>query len=92
MFDGRDVNRFIMPEGVASPALGNYPQQKIVDAMQRDIGFYGKREIKLEEGETAREKIADHARQRFSKSSGRDFSNLSTCEAIGAIEVNQAEI
>jgi phenylpropionate dioxygenase-like ring-hydroxylating dioxygenase large terminal subunit len=86
VFDGRHVNRFIMPEGVASPALGNYPQQKIVDAMQRDIGFYGKREIKVEEGETAREKIADHARQRFSKSSGRDFSNLSTCEAIDLIQ------
>ena len=44
------------PEGVPSPALGNYPQQKIVDAMQRDIEFYGKREIKLNAGETAREK------------------------------------
>ena len=74
------------PEGVPSPALGNYPQQKIVDAIQRDIEFYGKREIKVQEGETAREKIAERARERFTKSIGRDFSNLSTSEAVDLIQ------
>ena len=86
VFDGRHVNRFVMPEGVASPALGDYPQQKIVDAMQRDIAFYADREITLGEGETARERIADHARRRFSKSTGRDFSKLSTSEAVDLIQ------
>lgn len=86
VFDGRHVNRFVMPEGVASPALGDYPQQKIVDAMQRDMPFYGNKPIQLAEGESARERIADHARARFSKSSGRDFSKLSTSEAIDLIQ------
>ena len=86
VFDGRHVNRFVMPEGVASPALGNYPEQRIVDAMQRDIAFYANKEITLQPGESARERIADHARARFSKSSGRDFSQLSTCEAIDLIQ------
>lgn len=78
VFDGRHVSRFIMPEGVASPALGDYPQQKIVDAIQRDIGFYAKGNIQLAPGESAREKLADHARARFSKTSGKDYSKLST--------------
>jgi phenylpropionate dioxygenase-like ring-hydroxylating dioxygenase large terminal subunit len=86
VFDGRHVSRFIMAEGVASPALGNYPQQKIVDAIQRDIGFYAKGDITVGPGETAREKIADHARARYSKSSGKDFSKLSTSEAVDLIQ------
>ncbi len=86
VFDGRHVNRFIMPEGVASPALGDYPQQKIVDAMQRDMEFYASAEINLNEGESARERMADHARARFSSSTGRDFSSLSTCEAVDLIQ------
>ena len=87
VFDGRHVNRFVMPEGVASPALGDYPQQKILAAIQRDIGFYAnKGPLELAEGETARERMADHARARFSKSSGRDFSNLSTSEAVDLIQ------
>lgn len=86
VFDGRHVSRFIMAEGVASPALGNYPQQKIVDAIRRDIGFYAKGDITVGPGETAREKIADHARARFSKTSGKDFSKLSTSEAVDLIQ------
>ena len=86
VFDGRHVNRFIMPEGVASPALGeSYPQQKIVDAMRRDMSFYAKAPD-LAEGESARERMADHARARFSKSTGRDFSELSTSEALDLIQ------
>lgn len=86
VFEGRHVNRFVMPEGVASPALGDYPEQKIVEAMQRDMPFYGGREIKLKDGETARERMADLARERFSQSTGRDFSGLSTCESIDLIQ------
>ena len=86
VFDGRHVNRFVMPEGVASPALGALPQQAIVDAMQRDMPFYGKKPITLAEGETAREKMADAARAKFSKAGGRDYSQLSTSEAIDLIQ------
>ena len=86
VFDGRHVNRFIMPSGVASPVLGDYPQQQIVDALQRGVTFYANREITVGEGESAREKIADHARMRFSKSTGCDFFKLSTTEAIDLIQ------
>ncbi len=86
VFDGRHVNRFVMPEGVASPALGNYPQQKIVDAMRRDMAFYSRADITVGAGETARERIADHARARVSKATGRDFSNQSTSESIDLIQ------
>lgn len=86
VFEGRHVNRFIMPEGVASPALGDYPQQKIVGAMQRDMPFYGKTPIRLAAGESARERMAEHARSKFSKATGRDFSQLSTCEAVDLIQ------
>jgi hypothetical protein len=48
--------------------------------------FYGGRDIVVGEGETAREKVADRARERFSKATGRDFSNLSTCEAVDLIQ------
>ena len=60
VFDGRHVNRFVMPEGVASPALGNYPEQRIVDAMQRDISFYANKEITVQPGESARERATPH--------------------------------
>ncbi len=86
VFNGRHVNRFVMPEGVASPALGDYPQQKIVDAMQRDMAFYGKEKILLKDGENARERMAEHARDQYSKASGRDFSKLSTSEAVDLIQ------
>ncbi len=57
IFDGRHVNRFVMPEGVASPALGNYPEQKIADAMRRDIAFYSNREIELTKGKALGKKL-----------------------------------
>lgn len=84
--EGRHVSRFIMLEGVASPLLGDVPQQKIVNDMQRDISFYGNRPIVVGEGETARAKLAEHARQRFSKSTGRDFSALSDSESVDLIQ------
>ncbi|GAB5413838.1 MAG: aromatic ring-hydroxylating dioxygenase subunit alpha [Congregibacter sp.] len=86
VFDGRHVNRFVMPEGVASPARGSYPQQKIVDAMQRDMTFYSSSDITLQEGERARDRVAAHAREKYSKASGRDFSDLSTSEALDLIQ------
>ncbi len=85
--EGRHVSRFIMLEGVPSPILGDVPEQKIVADMQRDIGFYaGGRPIEVGEGETARAKLAEHARYRISKSSGRDFSKLSDCESVDLIQ------
>jgi hypothetical protein len=84
--EGRHVSRFIMLEGVASPLLGKVPEQKIVSDMQRDIGFYANRNIEVGPGETARAKLAAHARVRFSKSSGQDMSQLSDSESVDLIQ------
>ena len=55
-------------------------------AMRRDMAFYSRADITVGEGETARERIADHARARVSKATGRDFSNQSTSESIDLIQ------
>ena len=87
MFEaGRHVSRFIMLEAVASPALGNIPQEAIVGAMQRDMPFYGSEPIEFAPGETARSKIGEHVRKRLSKSSGQGMSHLSDCESLDLIQ------
>ena len=86
VFPGRHVSRFIMPEGVASPALGAVPEQKIVDDIQRDIGFYRGREITVQPGETARARLAAVARERLSKAAKQDFSQLSDSESVDLIQ------
>ncbi len=86
VFPGRHVSRFIMLEGVASPSLAEVPQQKIVDDMQRDIGFYRGHDITVGPGESARAKLAAHARERISRSAKQDFSKLSDSESIDLIQ------
>ena len=86
VFAGRHVSRFIMLEGIASPALGEVPEQKIVADMQRDIGFYRGRDLTVGPGETARAKLAAHARERISKSAKQDFSKLSDSESVDLIQ------
>ena len=83
---GRHVSRFIMLEGVASPALGDYPQQQIVADMQRDIGFYANKTITVGPEETARAKLAEHARTRLSKATQCDHSALSDSESVDLIQ------
>jgi hypothetical protein len=54
--------------------------------MQRDMEFYASADLTLQPGEAAREVVAAHARKKYSKASGRDFSGLSTSEAIDLIQ------
>lgn len=84
--EGRHVSRFIMLEGIPSPALGDVSEERIVADMRRDIGFYNGRPIEVGPGETARAKLAEHARSRISRSSGQDFSKLSDCESVDLIQ------
>jgi phenylpropionate dioxygenase-like ring-hydroxylating dioxygenase large terminal subunit len=87
---GRHVSRFIMLEGVPSPALnkavGAELEESIVAAMQRDMPFYGSRPMPLDEGESARHRLADHVRSRLGKSSGQDMSKLSDSESLDLIQ------
>ena len=86
VFEGRHVSRFIMLEGIASPVLGHVQPERIVADMQRDVGFYGKKPIELAPGQSARAALAAHARARFSKSTGQDFSKLSDSESVDLIQ------
>ncbi len=83
---GRHVNRFIMLEGVPSPALGQVTPESIVSAMQRDMPFYGSKPIALAPGESARAKMGEHVRARLGKSTGQDMSALSDCESLDLIQ------
>ena len=84
--EGRHVNRFIMLEGVPSPALGAVSPSSIVSAMQRDMPFYGSKPIALAPGQSARARMGDHVRQRLGKSTGQDMSALSDCESLDLIQ------
>ena len=86
VFEGRHVSRFIMLEGVPSPALGKTSNETIIAAMQRDMPFYAGRPIEPEPGESARVKLGEHVRKRLSKSSGQDLSSLSDCESLDLIQ------
>lgn len=83
---GRHVSRFIMMEGIASPAIPGLPQEEIVKAMQRDMPFYGKRPIELAPGQSARARMGEHVRMRLGQSTGHDMSALSDCESLDLIQ------
>jgi phenylpropionate dioxygenase-like ring-hydroxylating dioxygenase large terminal subunit len=84
--DIRHVNRMISVQGVASPALAHTSQESIVSHMRRDLPFYGGEPIELQEGDSARGKLAERAREKMSKASGRDLTSLSDTESLDLIQ------
>jgi phenylpropionate dioxygenase-like ring-hydroxylating dioxygenase large terminal subunit len=77
------VNRMITPVGVASGHIRDIDEQQIVDAMfmTRDDP-----DAKLPVGGTARELLAERKRRELAQRTGRDYSYLTDCEALDAIE------
>lgn len=77
------VNRMITPVGVASAHTHDIAEQQIVDAMfmTRDDP-----DAKVPDGGTARELLAERKRRQLGESTGGDFSHLTDCEALDAIE------
>jgi hypothetical protein len=77
------VNRMITPVGIASGHRHDVSEQQIVDAM-----FMTKDDpdATVPEGGTARELLAERKRRELSVRTGRDFSALTDCEALDAIE------
>lgn len=77
------VNRMITPVGVASSHTHGVGEQQIVDAMfmTRDDP-----DATVPEGGTARELLAERKRRELTQRTGRDFSDLTDCEALDAIE------
>ncbi len=79
----RHVNRMITPVGIASGHRHGVSEQQIVDAM-----FMTKDDpaALVPDGGTARELLADKKGRELSERTGRDFSDLTDCEALDAIE------
>jgi phenylpropionate dioxygenase-like ring-hydroxylating dioxygenase large terminal subunit len=79
----RHINRMITPVGVASSHVHDVEEQQIVNAMfmTRDDP-----DALLGDGESARRLLADRKRSELKQKTGRDYSDLSDCEALDAIE------
>ena len=82
----RHVSRMISVQGVPSPLTQDFAPEKTIEHMRRDVPFFAGRPIHVGEGETARGQLAERARERFSKSTGRDMSKLSDTESLDLIE------
>ena len=82
----RHVSRMISVQGVPSPSMKGIPPERTIEEMRRDITFFAGKPIEVAPGETAREKLAERARDRISKSVKRDMSDLSDTESLDLIE------
>ncbi|WP_295636900.1 aromatic ring-hydroxylating dioxygenase subunit alpha [Novosphingobium sp.] len=82
----RHVSRMISVQGVPSPSLKGIPAERTIEEMRRDVPFFAGRPIVVGEGETARGKLAERAREKISRSIGRDMSALSDSESLDLIE------
>jgi hypothetical protein len=82
----RHVSRMISVQGVPSPSMKGVPPERTIEEMRRDVPFFAGKPIEVGEGETARGKLAERAREKISRSSGRDMSALSDSESLDLIE------
>ncbi len=82
----RHVSRMISVQGVPSPAFTGISPERTIEEMRRDVPFFAGRPIEVGPGETARGKLAERAREKISRSIGRDMSDLSDTESLDLIE------
>jgi phenylpropionate dioxygenase-like ring-hydroxylating dioxygenase large terminal subunit len=82
----RHVSRMISVQGVPSPSRKNIPPERTIEEMRRDVPFFGGEPIEVGEGETARAKLAERAREKISRSTQLDMSELSDTESLDLIE------
>ena len=80
------VSRMISVQGVASPSKPATTAEQTVEEMRRDVPFFAGKPIEVSEGETARQKLAERAREKISRSIGRDISDISDSETMDLIE------
>ena len=84
--DVRHVSRMISVQGVASPSRPAVTPEKTIEEFRRDVPFFAGKPITVGDGETARTKLADRAREKIGRSSGTDMSSLSCSESLDLIE------
>ncbi|MDQ2811502.1 MAG: aromatic ring-hydroxylating dioxygenase subunit alpha [Actinomycetota bacterium] len=82
----RHVSRMISVQGVPSPSRKNIPPERTIEEMRRDVPFFGGEPIEVGAGETARAKLAERAREKISRSTQLDMSELSDTESLDLIE------
>ena len=82
----RHVSRMISVQGVPSPAMKGISPERTIEEMRRDVPFFAGKPITVGEGETARGKLAERAREKISRAVGRDMSDLSDTESLDLIE------
>ncbi len=82
----RHVSRMLSVQGVPSPAMKHVDPQVTLADLRRDAPFYAGKPIEIGPGETARAKLAERAREKITRSSGKDMSQLSDSESLDLIE------
>jgi phenylpropionate dioxygenase-like ring-hydroxylating dioxygenase large terminal subunit len=82
----RHVNRMISVQGVPSPSLADLDPEVTIRHIRRDVPFYGGAPIEADAQGSARAKLAQRAREKIGRASGRDMSTLSDSESLDLIE------
>ncbi len=82
----RHVNRMISVQGVPSPSQADLDPEVTIRHIRRDVPFYGGAPIVADGEGTARAKLAQRAREKIGRASGRDMSQLSDSESLDLIE------
>ena len=82
----RHVSRMIAVQGVPSPSMTGLDANLTIKHIRRDVPFYGGAPIEAETTSEARAKLAQRAREKIGRASGRDLSALSDSESLDLIE------
>jgi phenylpropionate dioxygenase-like ring-hydroxylating dioxygenase large terminal subunit len=82
----RHVSRMISVQGLPSPSVKGVSDAKVIEDMRRDVPFFAGKPIEVGEGETARGKLAERARQKIGRAVNKDMSDLSDAESLDLIE------
>lgn len=82
----RHVSRMISVQGVPSPSMQSVSPERTIEEMRRDVPFFGGAPLEVGDGERARDKLAERAREKISRSTQLDLSELSDAESLDLIE------
>lgn len=82
----RHVSRMISVQGLPSPSVVGVSADKVIEDMRRDVPFFAGKPIEVGEGDTARAKLAQRAREKIGKAVNKDMSDLSDAESLDLIE------
>lgn len=82
----RHVSRMISVQGVPSPSMAGLDPEVTIRHIRRDVPFYAGAPIEPDAKGSARANLAQRAREKIGRASGRDLSTLSDSESLDLIE------